>query len=181
MIRRTTRPALALALALPALPAAADLLEGPAARAALGEELRELFHAEPDLVAPALGPAPRVAADIAGALYADEIASDLARIEAEAARLFDPGLRGHGPEGTTPAIVLLRGPDCAECDAAEAELAEVALRLGVRAGVIDVGADAADRAMMDRLTLDVLPSYVMPDRMIRGHMPAMVLESYLTE
>ena len=37
------------------------------------------------------------------------------------------------------------------------------------------------RAAFDRLGIDLLPSYVMPDRMIRGSMPAFILRRYLME
>ncbi|MHA6344053.1 glutaredoxin family protein [Roseivivax sp. CAU 1761] len=175
------RQALAVAALVAATPAAAGPFDTLEARAALGEELRELFRDEPELVRPALGlTAPQLTA-IAQDLYADEIAADLGRIEAEAARLFAPDRPGPGPEGALPAIALLVGPDCPDCAAAQAELDALARRLGLRAAVIDVAADPADRAMMERLTLDMVPSYVMPDRMIRGHMPQVVLERYLTE
>ena len=54
------------------------------------------------------------------------------------------------------------------------------VRLGKRAVVLDTERPE-DAAIMARLGLDTLPSYVMPDRLIRGEMPVFVLERYLTE
>ncbi|WP_143042200.1 hypothetical protein [Citreimonas salinaria] len=101
--------------------------------------------------------------------YADEIADDLAMIAAEGDALF----------GGEADIALFVGSDCAECAAAQAELAALAERIGVDVAVHHT--DQADSAaLMKRLTLDMVPSYVMPDRLIRGAMPAFVLERYLT-
>lgn len=110
--------------------------------------------------------------------YAEDIASDLARIAAEDS-LFDPARAGIGPEGV-PVIVILTGPDCAECVAALSALEALVTRLGVRAAILDT-AHPEEAAIMARLGLDTLPSYVMPDRLIRGEMPVFVLERYLTE
>lgn len=178
-------PARAAALILAALtayPAGADgFADGPEARAALGEELRELFHLEPELVRPALGPDPGLASDIARGLYAEEIASDLARIEGEAAALFSRERPLIGAADGPVKIALLVGPDCPDCARAEGELAELARRMEVAATVIYVSQRPEDRAMMTRLTLDIVPAYVMSDKMIRGHMPTIVLERYLGE
>lgn len=100
--------------------------------------------------------------------YAAEKASDLARISAEP-RLF--------PDGE--AIAVFIGPDCPDCAQALAELQDLADRHGVTVQVLDT-AQPDDAALMARLSLDMLPSYVMPDRLIRGQMPIFVLERYLT-
>jgi thiol-disulfide isomerase/thioredoxin len=113
-------------------------------------------------------------------LYADEIAADRALLAEEAPLLFDPAHPGAGPEGAPVAIALFTGPGCEACPAARAELEEMAERLGLRVAVLDT-ALPANAALMDRLALDLLPSYAMPDRLIRGAMPAMVLERYLGE
>ncbi|MBV2361011.1 hypothetical protein KUH32_14700 [Thalassococcus sp. CAU 1522] len=115
------------------------------------------------LTAPA-GPAPSVTD-----AYAEEIAADLGRIGARYDALF-------GPEDA--AIALFIGPDCPTCETAADELDAVVQRLGLHATVIDAGTpDGA--ALLGDLTLDTVPSYVMPDRLIRGHMPDFVLERYL--
>ncbi len=121
--------------------------------------------------------APEVPA--AGDIYADEIAADLALIAAEEEALFGPGRPGYGPEGAPARIVLFTGPDCEDCAAAEDELAALVRDLEVRAAIIDIAADPAGAALMKRLSLDLLPSYVMRDGMIRGAMPAIVLKGYL--
>ena len=36
-------------------------------------------------------------------------------------------------------------------------------------------------ALADALQLDIAPSYVFPDQMLRGHIPAIVLERYLED
>ncbi|ETX16519.1 NADH dehydrogenase subunit N [Roseivivax halodurans JCM 10272] len=156
----------------------ADSLEETAA---LGEELRELFHLEPELVGPALGSDPGLATEIAQGLYADEIASDLARIEGEAAALFSRDRPLIGAADGPVKIALLVGQDCPDCAAAERDLDELAQRVQIAATVIDVSQKPEDRAMMERLTLDMVPAYVMADKMIRGHMPTIVLERYLGE
>ncbi len=150
------RAALLLALALAPLPA---LAQDPL------ERLRAL--------APPISPT-------ASDLYADEIAADRALLAAEAALLFDPASPGAGPEGAPVAIALFTGPDCEDCPGAVTELKAMAARLGVRVAVLDVSLPE-NAALMDRLALDLLPSYAMPDRLIRGAMPAMVLERYLGE
>jgi hypothetical protein len=55
-------------------------------------------------------------------------------------------------------------------------LRELAARLGLRVSLFDMGRDADLAA---RLGLDMAPSYVMRDRLLRGAMPAIVLERYL--
>ncbi|WP_172293944.1 hypothetical protein [Pseudoruegeria sp. HB172150] len=111
-------------------------------------------------------------------IYADEIAADRDLIASEADSLFDPARPGYGPQDAPVAIVIFTGPGCAECAQAEDEIAALADSLNIRASVIDT-AEAENAALMDRLTLDLLPSYVLPGSLIRGSMPAMVLERYL--
>ncbi len=107
----------------------------------------------------------------AGEIYAEEMAADLALIAAEAARLFPPRA-GLGP----PAVIaVFTGPDCPNCAQALADLSEIAARLGLRTNVFDVS-DPDNAAMMQRLGLDLLPSYVTPRGMFRGAMPPLVLE-----
>lgn len=110
-------------------------------------------------------------------MYADEKSADLAGIRRQA-DLFDPAHPGVGPAGT-PIIALFTGPNCADCEAARAELQRLAEDMAIRAVVLDVS-ETANAAMMAALDLDMLPSYVMPDRLIRGHMPAIVLRRYLS-
>lgn len=103
-------------------------------------------------------------------LYGSEKSADRARIEAEAEALFGPD--------RDAAIALFTAPDCADCAQAEAELAALTARLGLRHRIIALDDDT--RPMFERLTFDTLPAYVLPDMLIRGQMPAFVLEGYLT-
>ena len=68
--------------------------------------------------------------------------------------------------------------NCPDCTRAEDELRTLAQRLGFRVAVFDIGSDAA---LARSLGLDMAPSYVLPEMMLRGAMPAIVLERYLTE
>lgn len=151
-----------VAAALAALLVAAP--PGQAQQPGALERLRSLAHAPPT----------------AAEIYADEVTADLALIAAEAGALFDPARPGYGPPQAPVAIAMFTGPGCADCAHAEAELAALANRLGRRVAVIDVGTDPGGAALMQRLTLDLLPSYVLRDGLIRGAMPAVVLERYLT-
>ncbi|MBS0122730.1 hypothetical protein [Thetidibacter halocola] len=113
-------------------------------------------------------------------LYADEAASDLALIAANREALFGAHRPMLGTGDGAAAIALFVGRDCAECDAARQDLEALVQKLDLRASLIDVDADPADAGLMARMTLDILPAYVMPDRLIRGAFPAFVLEGYLT-
>ena len=50
--------------------------------------------------------------------------------------------------------------------------------MGFRATLFDMDRDAA---LARDLGLDMAPSYVLPDRMLRGAMPSLVLERYLRQ
>jgi hypothetical protein len=143
----------------------------PMTRDPLGEAIRETLIATPALLAPLRAPAP---APIN--LYADDIARDLDLLAREAPHLFAPGLPGFGPEDATGRLAFFTAPDCPDCAQAEAELRALAGRIGLRVNVFDMGRDADLAA---RLGLDMAPSYVLPDRLLRGAMPAFVLERYL--
>jgi len=161
------------------LTAAQAIAEPPMTRAPLGEAIRETLIATPALLAPlsAPEPAPLSAPEPAPInLYADDIARDLDLLAREAPHLFAPGLPGFGPEDATRRLALFTAPDCPDCAQAEAELRALAGRIGLRVNVFDLGRDADLAA---RLGLDMAPSYVLPDRLLRGAMPAFVLERYL--
>ncbi|MFZ7090607.1 hypothetical protein [Primorskyibacter sp. 2E233] len=112
--------------------------------------------------------------------YADEISADLARIEAEAEALFSPDDASFGPPDAPIAIALFISKSCTDCSAAVRDLLALSERLGIGAKLIDVSQSESAQQMMARLTLDVTPSYVMRDKLIRGQMPALVLERYLS-
>ena len=112
--------------------------------------------------------------------YAVEAEADRDLIAVEADTLFDASRPTVGaPDGPVRAAVFT-APDCTDCGPAVDALAALAERLGVRATVIDVS-EAANADLMRRLTLDLLPSYVLPDSLVRGAMPAIVLERYLSD
>ncbi|MEQ5868898.1 hypothetical protein J4E08_03175 [Sagittula sp. NFXS13] len=108
-------------------------------------------------------------------LYGAEKSADRSRIAADAPTLFAPLT-----EGARPAeIVLFVGPDCEDCDRARRELTDLANDLDVPWRSFSLE-NAEHRAMFERLQFDALPAYVLPDRLIQGHMPDLVLRTYLS-
>src|SRR6056297_2433511 len=91
-------------------------------------------------------------------------------------RLFDPDRPGIGPADAPTRIAFFTRAGCADCATARAELQALAERMGFRATEFDMGRDAA---LARDLGLDMAPSYILPDKMLRGAMPAIVLERYL--
>lgn len=142
-------------------------------RAPLGEAIRAALIATPEVLTEVTRPAPELID-----LYADDAARDFDLLERAAPRLFDPAQTGIGPEDAPTRIAIFTRADCATCKTAMADLRALADRLGFRAAVFNIE-DHADLAR--DLDLDMAPSYVMPDRIFRGEMPAIVLERYLTE
>lgn len=166
-----------------ALPLLAALMMGAASsalaqdlpkqsRTALGEAIRTVLIDTPTLLAPVRDPAPLTGTD----LYADEATRDLDLLARAAPRLFAPGLPGFGAEGAIPSIAFFTQTGCSDCAMAEAELRDLAARLGLRVSTFDMIKDAD---LATQLGLDMAPSYVLPDMMLRGAMPAIVLEKYL--
>ena len=139
-------------------------------RAIFHAEIREALLGLPDLnqriAPPPIDP------------YAEAVESDLARIEAQANRLFAPGLPGFGPADAARTIALLVRPACPECDRATAELRDLAKTRDLRVTLIDMDANPD---LAKALDLDLAPSYVLPDMMLRGHMPTIVLQRYLAD
>jgi len=140
-------------------------------RTPLGAAIRDVLIASPDLLAGLLAQPP-------GDLYAKEIARDLDLLQRAAPRLFDPARPGLGPEGAPVRIAFFTRAGCAPCATARAELAALASRAGFRAALFDMRHDAA---LARELGLDTAPSYVLPDKILRGAMPAIVLDRYLGE
>ena len=155
----------------------AQQFDAPDAKAALARELYDVFLEHPEILHKALYP-PEVTAD---EIYADEIAADLNRIGAESQTLFASQGPRLGAAGAQVLVALFVDEACPDCDRAKAELTELLGKHTAAARVFDLSSEPAAQALMDRLTLDTVPSYVMPDRMIRGHMPQFVLERYLSE
>ena len=171
-------PALAAGLVLGAMPAGAGETDitamTPAERAAFGRELRQALTAIPELPALARGRTPAVP-DI-GTIYADEIATDLSRIAARETALFGPERPGFGPADAAHRIALFTRSGCPACTRAEAGLRALAARHDLRVTLIDMDENAALARALD---LDTAPSYVLPDMMLRGEIPGIVLERYL--
>ena len=171
-MKRALVAGLAAGLAGPAL-AQTDFTDlSPAERAIFHAEIREALLGLPELLSggvPAPAPAP----------YAEEIESDLARIAAQADALFAPGLPGFGgAEGDAATLALFVQEDCPDCIRAEAELRDITKAYGVKVTLIDMGAHPD---LVQALGLDMAPSYVFADKMLRGHIPAIVLERYLSD
>lgn len=146
----------------------------PTERAILGSEIREVLLSVPELLPPPRTRRAPSAADI----YAEEIESDLATIAAHEGALFAPGLPGFGAADAALTVALFTGQDCADCTRAEAELRDLAQRHDLRVTLLDIEEHAA---LARALGLDMAPSYVFPDRMLRGHIPQIVLERYMAE
>ncbi|WP_297774810.1 glutaredoxin family protein [uncultured Roseovarius sp.] len=142
-------------------------------RDALGETIRDVLVNTPSLLSQLRDPASRAAPD----LYAEDAARDLDMLEAAEPRLLAPDLPGFGPANQPAAIALFTRKDCAECAKAEADLRQLAKRLGVRVTLLDIEAEAT---LARALGLDMAPSYALPEMLLRGHMPAIVLERYLS-
>ena len=145
----------------------------PAERAAFHRELRAALAEIPELPALLDGRAPVIATP-----YAEEIDEDLTRLAAHADQLFAKDLPGFGPQDARQTLALFTRPGCAACQQAETDLRALAERFDLRVTLIDIDThDALARA----LGLDMAPSYVFPDMMLRGQMPAIVLERYLAD
>ncbi|MGP6086232.1 hypothetical protein [Antarctobacter jejuensis] len=112
-----------------------------------------------------------LAAPAAPDLYAEDRQGDLDLITRHADVLF-------GPEKA--AMAMFTSADCARCPQAEKDLRALAEAHQVAVRILDTARpEVAD--LMQALTLDTLPSYVMQDRMIRGDIPVFVLGRYLAE
>ncbi|KAJ29805.1 hypothetical protein [Sulfitobacter pontiacus] len=156
---------LALACCVAAFPVAAQTDFGAlthAERRALGEEVRALLVAEPELAAPAV--APRT---YAAEAYQEKAQADLALITS----LTDQVLAG-------APIALFTGDDCADCDRALAELEAITDAYAITF-THHMMSDPASAALAAQLGMTDPPFYVMADRILRGHMPDIVLRRYL--
>lgn len=156
---------LALACCVAAFPVAAQTDFGAlthAERRALGEEVRALLLAEPELAAPAVAPR-----NYAAEAYKEKAQADLALI----ASLTDQVLAG-------APIALFTGDDCADCDPALAELIAITDTYNITF-THHMMSDPASAALAAQLSMTDPPFYVMADRILRGHMPDIVLRRYL--
>lgn len=156
---------LALACCVAAFPVAAQTDFGAlthAERRALGEEVRALLLAEPELAAPAVAPR-----NYAAEAYQEKAQADLALISS----LTDQVLAG-------APIALFTGDDCADCDRAVAELKAITDTYNI-SFTHHMMSNPASAALAAQLGMTEPPFYVMADRILRGHMPDIVLRRYL--
>ena len=156
---------LALACCVAAFPVAAQTDFGAlthAERRALGEEVRALLVAEPELAAPAVAPR-----NYDAEAYEEKAQADLALI----ASLTDQVLAG-------APIALFTGDDCADCGRALAELEAITDTYSI-IFTHHMMSDPASAVLAAELGMTDPPFYVMADRILRGHMPDIVLRRYL--
>ena len=156
---------LALACCVAAFPVAAQTDFGAlthAERRALGEEVRALLLAEPELAAPAVAPR-----NYDAEAYEEKAQADLALI----ASLTDQVLAG-------APIALFTGDDCADCGRALAELEAITDTYSI-IFTHHMMSDPASAVLAAQLGMTEPPFYVMADRILRGHMPDIVLRRYL--
>lgn len=136
-------------------------------RRLLRAEIRATLLAHPELLR---GPSPGTAPD-----YDAEVASDHALIKKHETALFSPDLPGAGSNTAAQRVTLFTRPGCAACDTAKAELLGFADTHDLRVYLIDT---TENPTLAKSLGVDEVPFYVMPRMMLRGPMPAAVLERY---
>ena len=130
--------------------------------------IRETLLANPQIIAPLFAPVD---------LYADDAANDLAAIKSEAKLLFAKTQTGFGPTNASLTIALFTAPNCAPCQAAEAELRAYANNMNIRVNLFDFA--GKDKNLTVRMGIDMAPTYVLPDMFFRGQMPSALFERYL--
>ncbi|MFU8863580.1 MAG: disulfide bond formation protein DsbA [Rhodobacterales bacterium] len=150
--------------------ALAQTILSSAERAALGAEIRALLLDEPEIVEQALNPP---------SAYEEAVSADRARLDALAPRLFAPEQTGFGDADAALRIAFFTAEDCAECDQALADLRDLAETHDLRVTLFAMDDDGPDAALAAELGLEQAPSYVLPDMMMQGHIPQVVLERYL--
>lgn len=135
----------------------------PTERAAFAKEMHAFLMAEPDVVARALAPR-----NYAAEAYQQKADDDRALIDRLSAQVLD---------GTD--IALFIDQDCPDCVAAHDALRVFSRRYGVRFMLHDISAPKG-AALARQLGMTDAPFYVLPDMILRGHMPDIVLSKYLT-
>jgi len=152
-----------LSLAAPA--AASELAEmTPAQRAAFEAELRAAILANGDVIAEVLaGPQP------ARSEMQQYIADDLSLLDRLAPTLLD------GKD-----IALFTAEGCADCAEAAQELDDLAKTYEIDFNLHDLASPKA-KAWAEDLGLSEAPFYVLPNMILRGHMPQVVLQKYLSK
>ncbi len=156
---------LTLLLCALALPASAQTDLGamtPPERAAFNAEMRAALFAFPEVIAEALA-----APDYGAAANRQAAADDLDLIKELSSQVLG---------GADIALFTARG--CAPCVTAQNELQTVTERTGTTFALHDMSRPEG-AALAARFGIPDAPFYVMPDMVLRGHMPAVVLEKYL--
>ncbi len=150
--------------------AAAGPVFSAAERAALGAEIRALLLDAPEIVERAITPP---------SAFQEAVRADTEKLRQLAPRLFDADVEGFGPADAAMRLAVFVAQDCQDCAQALAELHDLQAGYDLRVSLhrMDDGADGA--ALAAALDLREAPSYVLPDMMIQGHMPAVVLGRYL--
>lgn len=162
--------AITVVAALVAAPTLAQPLFTADERAALGREIRALLLDQPALVAPAFG-ADMLPPNATG--YADEIEADRTLLADLAPQIFAYPVAG--PDNA-PKLALITAPDCDACTEMQAQLTDAA-----KAGQLALYTLPLDSEAARALGLDTAPSYVFTDMVVRGDVPAAVLEKYLAK
>ncbi|CUH66673.1 hypothetical protein TG4357_02557 [Thalassovita gelatinovora] len=108
----------------------------------------------------------------------EHIDRDLARLAAAAAELFDPtATRIGSPEAEHPLALFVR-PDCPDCERAKDDLRQLSENIDLRVNFIDITRQAD---LVERIGVDMAPSYVLPNMIVRGHVPVAVIGKYLSK
>ncbi len=155
-----------------AAPAQTDFRDlTPTERAIFQSQIREALLGLPRHLLPD-APPPQI--DILG----DAVQQDLTRLSDSRAALFAPDLPGFGPADATMTVALFTAQDCPDCAAAEADLRRLAETRDLRVTLLDID---THRDLAQALQIDLAPSYVLPDMMLRGHIPLIVMERYLPQ
>jgi hypothetical protein len=141
-----------------------------AEREILGQTIRDVLVTTPGILrVPSARPAPD---------YAAKISNDQALIRRHHEALFSVRLPGAGPQTAKLKVALLTSPTCTGCARAEADLHDLANHHDLRVFVIDV---TQHGALVESLGADTLPFYVLPQMMLRGQIPRVVLDRYLSD
>lgn len=127
----------------------------PEERAVLRSEIRAVLLSHPEIIDRAMNPSP----------YASEISKDLSTIAAFEKTLFD---------GADFALVV--GSPCESCARAAEELKALSAKFGLSFKTLKI---EAHPELAKALELDQPPFYILPETVLRGHLPPIVLEPYL--
>ena len=168
--------AVALGLAMAGQTATAqtlqEQLQDPAQKRAFQRALHQLFVDEPQLLVP---PAPQTHG------FSAHAARDKALLKGLWPRLFAPKAAALGAQDAPVKLAVLMGAPCPSCQAAGAELGELAQAGAVRV-YMHGPTDSAELAAVLGLETDQnaqWPVYIFANMVVRGHAPPIVLARYI--